>query len=199
MAEENDRAARRGRRPREPADAPAAATAPAAGGRGPAPSRRPQAGRGPTPEEKEEAGRRPAAGQEAPQPPAEREKKVERGRHVPVKQAVAELKKLKRAKFDETVEVHINLGIDLDPVGPDGPRQRRPAARDRQVRSGWWCSAQGDNVAKAKAAGADFAGGGRPRREDPEGGLPRLRRGHRHAGHDGPGVAGSGRCSAPAA
>ena len=77
---------------------------------------------------------------------------------MPLKQAVAELKKLKRAKFDETVEIHMNLGIDptqsdqmvrgSDPAAARH-RQERPRGRVRQ----------GDNVAKAKAAGADVAGG----------------------------------------
>jgi large subunit ribosomal protein L1 len=53
---------------------------------------------------------------------------------MPVRQAVAELKKLKRAKFDETVEVHINLGID--PTQSDQMvRGAHPAAaRHRQER-----------------------------------------------------------------
>ena len=86
------------------------------------------------------------------------EKKLREVGPVPVKQAVAELKKLKRAKFDETVEVHINLGID-------------PTQSDQMVRGAIPLPhgigktkrvavfAQGDNVAKAKAAGADVVGG----------------------------------------
>ncbi|MBY0460931.1 MAG: 50S ribosomal protein L1 [Gemmataceae bacterium] len=85
-------------------------------------------------------------------------KKLDEAGAVPLKQAVAELKKLKRAKFDETVELHINLGID-------------PTQSDQMVRGAIplphgigktkkvlvFC--QGDNIAKAKAAGADFVGG----------------------------------------
>jgi large subunit ribosomal protein L1 len=86
------------------------------------------------------------------------EKKLREVGPIPVKQAVAELKKLKRAKFDETVEVHINLGID-------------PTQSDQMVRGAIPLPhgigktkrvavfAQGDNVAKAKAAGADVVGG----------------------------------------
>lgn len=86
------------------------------------------------------------------------EKKLREAGPVPVKQAVAELKKLKRAKFDETVEIHINLGID-------------PTQSDQMVRGAIPLPhgigktkrvavfAQGDNVAKAKAAGADVVGG----------------------------------------
>ena len=40
------------------------------------------------------------------------EKKVADAGTLPLKQAVTLLKQLKRAKFDETVEIHINLGID---------------------------------------------------------------------------------------
>jgi large subunit ribosomal protein L1 len=86
------------------------------------------------------------------------EKKLREAGPVPVKQAVAELKKLKRAKFDETVEIHINLGID-------------PTQSDQMVRGAIPLPhgigktkrvavfAQGDDVAKAKAAGADIVGG----------------------------------------
>src|SRR5262245_43400731 len=86
------------------------------------------------------------------------EKKLREAGPVPIKQAVAELKKLKRAKFDETVEIHINLGID-------------PTQSDQMVRGAIPLPhgigktkrvavfAQGDNVAKAKAAGADVVGG----------------------------------------
>jgi large subunit ribosomal protein L1 len=67
------------------------------------------------------------------------------------------LKGMKRAKFDETVEVHINLGID-------------PAQSDQMVRGSISLPhgigksvrvvvfAQGDNVQKAKDAGAEDAG-----------------------------------------
>lgn len=75
-----------------------------------------------------------------------------------LKPALAMLKSMKRAKFDETVEVHMNLGID-------------PAQSDQLVRGSVslphglgktkrvlvFC--QGDNVAKAKEAGADHVGG----------------------------------------
>ncbi|HEY2910612.1 MAG TPA: 50S ribosomal protein L1 [Gemmataceae bacterium] len=85
------------------------------------------------------------------------EKRLREQGAVPLKQAVAELKKLKRAKFDETVEVHINLGIDVTQSDqmvrgaiplPHGIGKARKVA----------VFAQGDNVAKAKEAGADFVG-----------------------------------------
>jgi large subunit ribosomal protein L1 len=76
---------------------------------------------------------------------------------LPVKQAVAELKKLKRAKFDETVEVHINLGIDAT----QSDQMVRgsvslPHGIGKSVRVVVFCPP--DKVAAAKAAGADDAG-----------------------------------------
>ena len=86
------------------------------------------------------------------------DKKLRETGPVPVKQAVAELKKLKRAKFDETVEVHINLGID--PTQSDQMVRGAiplPHGIGKTKRVAVFC--QGDNVAKAKAAGADVVGG----------------------------------------
>ncbi len=77
---------------------------------------------------------------------------------MPLKQAIAELKKLKRAKFDETVELHINLGID--PTQSDQMVRGAvslPHGIGKAVRVAVFC--QGDNIEKAKAAGADVAGG----------------------------------------
>jgi large subunit ribosomal protein L1 len=77
---------------------------------------------------------------------------------IPVKQAVALLKTLKRAKFDETVEVHMNLGID--PAQSDQMVRGSialPHGIGKSVRVAVFC--QGDKVALAKAAGADHVGG----------------------------------------
>jgi large subunit ribosomal protein L1 len=86
------------------------------------------------------------------------EKKIRETGPVPLKQAVAELKRLKRAKFDETVEIHINLGIDVT----QSDQMVRgaiplPHGIGKSVRVAVF--AQGDNVAKAKGAGADHVGG----------------------------------------
>jgi large subunit ribosomal protein L1 len=78
---------------------------------------------------------------------------------LPVKQAVAMLKTFKKAKFDETVEVHVNLGID--PTQSDQMVRGSvalPNGIGKAVRVAVFC--QGDNAAKAKAAGADFVGAG---------------------------------------
>lgn len=86
------------------------------------------------------------------------EKKLREAGPVSVKQAVAELKRLKRSKFDETVEIHINLGIDTT----QSDQMVRgaiplPHGIGKSVRVAVF--AQGDNAAKAKAAGADIVGG----------------------------------------
>ncbi len=77
---------------------------------------------------------------------------------VPLKRAIQLLKQLKRAKFDETVEVHMSLGID----STQSDQMIRgsvplPHGLGKVKRVVVFC--QGDNVGKAKEAGADFAGG----------------------------------------
>src|SRR5206468_315821 len=74
-----------------------------------------------------------------------------------LKKAIQTLKSLKRAKFDETVEIHMSLGID----STQSDQLVRgaislPHGIGKTVRVLVFC--QGDNVAKAKEAGADFAG-----------------------------------------
>lgn len=76
---------------------------------------------------------------------------------VTPKKAIGTLKSMKRVKFDETIEVHMKLGID-----PNNSDQMvrgsvpLPHGIGKSVRVLVFC--QGDEVAKAKAAGADFAG-----------------------------------------
>jgi large subunit ribosomal protein L1 len=76
---------------------------------------------------------------------------------LPIKRAIGLLKQIKRAKFDETVEVHMALGIDASQndqmVRGSVPL---PHGIGKSVRVVVFC--QGDNVAKAREAGADFAG-----------------------------------------
>ncbi len=85
------------------------------------------------------------------------ERKLREAGPMPLKQAIAELKKLKRAKFDETVEIHINLGID--PTQSDQMVRGAiplPHGIGKSVRVAVF--AQGENAAKAKSAGADIVG-----------------------------------------
>ena len=76
---------------------------------------------------------------------------------MPIKKAIGLLKQSKRAKFDETVEVHMALGVDTTQndqmVRGSVPL---PHGIGKQVRVIVFC--QGDNVGKATAAGADLAG-----------------------------------------
>jgi large subunit ribosomal protein L1 len=75
----------------------------------------------------------------------------------PLKKAVALIKQARHAKFDETVEIHMSLGVDTTQsdqlVRGTVPL---PHGIGKSVRVVVFC--QGDNVDKAKAAGADFAG-----------------------------------------
>ncbi|HEV3262697.1 MAG TPA: 50S ribosomal protein L1 [Gemmataceae bacterium] len=76
---------------------------------------------------------------------------------TPLKRAIGMLKQMKRSKFDETVEIHMSLGVD--------PSQNDQMVRGsvalphgigKSVRVLVFC--QGENVARAKEAGADYAG-----------------------------------------
>lgn len=83
--------------------------------------------------------------------------KVERGRSYPVDEAAALVKDLATAKFDETIEVHLRLGID--PRKSDQNVRGTvslPHGTGRTVRV--LAFAQGDKAAEAEAAGADFVG-----------------------------------------
>ena len=84
--------------------------------------------------------------------------------------AVPLLKKAKYAKFDETVDLNIRLGVNPEHARPDGPRHGGPSrtawARAKKIVA---VITLGDKIADALAAGAQFAGGDRPGREDPEG------------------------------
>jgi large subunit ribosomal protein L1 len=75
----------------------------------------------------------------------------------PVKKAIGLLKQLKRAKFDETVEIHMALGVDTTQSDQlVRGSVSLPHGIGKSVRVLVFC--QGDNVAKAKEAGADYAG-----------------------------------------
>lgn len=76
---------------------------------------------------------------------------------APLKKAVSLLKSLRKAKFDETVEVHVSLGVDATQSDQlIRGTVALPHGIGKSVRVVVFC--QGDNVAKAKEAGADFAG-----------------------------------------
>jgi large subunit ribosomal protein L1 len=83
--------------------------------------------------------------------------KVTKDGPAPLAQAVSLLKKLKRAKFDETVEVHMSLGVDTQQSDQAiRGTVSLPHGVGKPVRVVVFC--QGDNVAKAKESGAEDAG-----------------------------------------
>ncbi|MCI5938177.1 MAG: 50S ribosomal protein L1 [Eubacterium sp.] len=85
-------------------------------------------------------------------------KLVDRATQYDVADAISLVKKTAVAKFDETVEAHIRLGVD----GRHADQQVRgavvlPHGTGKTVRV--LVFAKGDKVAEAEAAGADFVGG----------------------------------------
>ena len=83
--------------------------------------------------------------------------RVDRHRHYPVAEAVALVKQSAFAKFDETVDVAVNLGVD--PRHADQVVRGTvvlPHGTGKSVRV--LVIAQGDKARDAEAAGADFVG-----------------------------------------
>ena len=85
-------------------------------------------------------------------------KLVDRTNLYDVEEAVSIIKKTANAKFDETIEAHIKLGVD----GRHADQQVRgavvlPHGTGKKVRG--LVFAKGDKVEEAQAAGADFVGG----------------------------------------
>jgi len=85
--------------------------------------------------------------------------KVAKEGQMSLDKAITILKQVKRAKFDESVEIHMSLGID----SAQSDQMIRgsvalPHGVGKKVRVLVFC--QGDNTSKAKAAGADFVGEG---------------------------------------
>ncbi len=85
-------------------------------------------------------------------------KLIDRSVQYDTNEAISLVKKSATAKFDETVEVHIRLGVD----GRHADQQVRgavvlPHGTGKTVRV--LVFAKGDKVAEAEAAGADYVGG----------------------------------------
>src|SRR5438874_13183049 len=72
-------------------------------------------------------------------------------------EAIAQLTKAPKVKFDETVEMHFNLNVDLK-ASDQGIRGTvvLPHGIGKSVKVAVFC--KGDAVAKAQAAGADLIG-----------------------------------------
>jgi large subunit ribosomal protein L1 len=83
--------------------------------------------------------------------------KIQPGHVVPVKEALSKLKELAYAKFDESVDAHVNLGIDAT-KGEQVVRGSLvlPFAKGAVPRV--LVFAKGDPADEAKKAGADFIG-----------------------------------------
>ena len=85
-------------------------------------------------------------------------KLIETGKFYDTEEAVAVAVKTGTAKFDETVEIHVRLGVD----SRHADQQVRgavilPNGTGKTVRT--LVFAKGDKVAEAEAAGADYVGG----------------------------------------
>ena len=85
-------------------------------------------------------------------------KLVDRSVYYTIEDAAAEVKKVANAKFDETIEAHIKLGVD----GRKADEQVRgavilPHGTGKTVRV--LVFAKGDKLNEAEAAGAEFFGG----------------------------------------
>src|SRR6266852_1814302 len=111
----------------------------------------------PAKKKRKHPGRAPQRGKKLRNQLKNAHQKIVKETPAPLKKAVGLLKQIKRAKFDETVEVHMSLGIDAT----QSDQMIRgsvalPHGVGKSVRVLMFC--QGDNVAKAKEAGADFAG-----------------------------------------
>ena len=145
----------------KPKETKAHPDAPAAGGAGEATAQAaPQAQQAPQESTKKKGrlpGRPPRRGKKLRNVVKQQQQKIAKEGPVPLRRALQLLKGLKRAGFDETVEVHMSLGID-----PTQSEQMirgsvpLPHGVGKVVRVLVFC--QGDNVAKAKEGGADHAG-----------------------------------------
>jgi large subunit ribosomal protein L1 len=140
-----------------PAEAPPAVSAPAAT----APAA-PAAPAAPTGESTKKKGKRPGTsprlGKKLRNLLKNQLQKLSKEGPAPLKRALTLLKQMKRVKFDETVEVHMSLGVDTTQSDQlVRGTVSLPHGIGKTVRVVVFC--QGDNVAKAKEGGADFAGG----------------------------------------
>jgi large subunit ribosomal protein L1 len=138
----------------KPTPSPAAEGSPAAP---PSPAA-PSAAAAPTSKKKGRPGRAPRRGKKLRNQLKNFYQKVEKESPAPLNKAIQLLKSFKRAKFDETIEIHMALGIDVSQsdqmIRGSVPLPHGLGKVKRVV-----VFTQGENVNKAKAAGADFAGG----------------------------------------
>jgi large subunit ribosomal protein L1 len=116
------------------------------------------AGDGTTKKKKKAPGKSPRRGKKLRNHLKNVQQKLHNDGSVPLKKAVSTLKSLKRSKMDETVEIHMHLGVDATQSDQlVRGSVSLPHGIGKSVRVVVFC--QTDNITKAKAAGADFAGG----------------------------------------
>src|SRR5262249_49596593 len=143
-------------KPKAKPDAAPAAQAPAPAEGQPTQAPAPSAGE-PTKKKGRKPGTPPRRGKKIEKTLKDQKSRIAKAGLMPLKQALQMLKTLRKAKFDETVEVHMSLGIDTT----QSEQMIRgavslPHGVGKAKRVVVFC--QGDNVAKAKEAGADMAG-----------------------------------------
>jgi large subunit ribosomal protein L1 len=140
----------------EPTPAPLAApeAAPQAEGAAPAAAAESEAPK----KKKKRAGFPPRRGKKLRNHLKNQQQRVSKEGVVTVRKAIQTLKSIKRVKFDETVEIHMKLGIDAKQAD-QAVRGSVPLPHGIGKAVRIVVFTQGDDVAKAKAAGADFAGG----------------------------------------
>lgn len=85
------------------------------------------------------------------------EKEIDRSRRYPLKEACEIVKKSATAKFDETVEIHIRLGIDAKKTDQH-VRGATPLPHGTGKSKRVAVIAKGEKISEGQAAGADFAG-----------------------------------------
>jgi len=142
---------KKSREPKEP-KAKTEGTPPAAQAQAPSP------GPGESGKKKGRPGVSPRRGKKLRNHLKNQEQKLGKEGTLTVKRAIGLLKSMKRAKFDETVEIHMSLGIDTTQSDQlVRGSVSLPHGIGKTVRVVVFC--QGENVGKAKEAGADFAGG----------------------------------------
>lgn len=138
--------------------ADAAPATPVADEKKPAPAPATAAADAPVSKKKKAAGVPPRRGKKLRNQLRNQANKLAKEGSMSLKKAVSTLKAMKRAKFDETIEIHMKLGVDTKQAD-QAVRGTVPLPHGigKTVRIVIIC--QGDDVAKAKAAGADHAGG----------------------------------------
>src|SRR5262245_58690413 len=141
----------------ESAEAAAAPAPPPVEAAAPAPTPAATAAPAGTPGQKKKPGRGAPRGKKLRNHLKNQQQKLEKEGPAPLKKAISLLKSMKRAKFDETVEIHMALGIDTTQSDQlVRGSVSLPHGIGKSVRIAVFT--QADNVAKAKEAGADFAG-----------------------------------------